>query len=318
MKKLLRILLTLAACSAALCVSAAAVRVDEPAPTKVWGKVSPWDGDGIFLKNDDKDDPLNEVVLQTGGDVFAVDGATGLPLDLDSVKEGDTLYAWIGPVATMSLPPHVFPEVIVGNVPEGTAVPEYYKLRSGGWIDPAGSDKAVFSTQSGSEEPYELEIPLETQVLPWLTKQIVKVQDIEAGSQVLVWRDSEDVVTKVLLFPYAYRGICALNTAGTVFFNGEDIGTPAKILPGEERGDETYLLPVRALAEAAGYEVRWDRDLGAVVSLDGETVFSAKPGADVLVRPEGETSLSSPCVLENGVTYLPEADLCTWLNLFFG
>ena len=49
MKKLLSVLLTLAACSAALCLTAAAAQADKLAPTRVWGMVSPWDGDGVFL-----------------------------------------------------------------------------------------------------------------------------------------------------------------------------------------------------------------------------------------------------------------------------
>ena len=58
MKKLLSVLLTLAALSAALCVSAAAAKIDQISPTRVWGKVSPWDSTGIFLKNGNQNDHL--------------------------------------------------------------------------------------------------------------------------------------------------------------------------------------------------------------------------------------------------------------------
>ena len=67
MKKLLSVLLTLAALSAALCVPAFAAEApaekaseeaaEAPAEklppfVRVWGKVSPWDGEGIYLKNE--------------------------------------------------------------------------------------------------------------------------------------------------------------------------------------------------------------------------------------------------------------------------
>ena len=92
MKKLLKLALAFTACAAALCLTAAAV---EPlSPVKVWGTVSPWDGEGIFLKNSDTSTSLNEVVVHLG-DAPVVDAVTGLPMEKDSIKEGDTLYAWV-------------------------------------------------------------------------------------------------------------------------------------------------------------------------------------------------------------------------------
>lgn len=315
MKKLLSVLLTLAALSAALCVTAAAAPADQLPPARVWGKVSPWEGDGLFLKNDDKDDYLNEAVVHVG-DAPVVDAATGLPLDLKAVKEGDVLYAWIGPAATMSLPPQVFAKVVVGNVPADAKAPEYYELTSGGWKDPAGGDEIVFSYRDADGNSQDLSVPLDAEVTPWLTRQIIRLDDIRPGSQILVWKDAKDAVTKVLVFPYAYQGFAAWSTTAMGVVNGEAVQTPGKVLPGEGN-EKTYLLPIRAMAEAAGYEVRWDKDLGAVVSLGGETVFSAKPGAEVIQTPDGEAGVLSPCVLENGVTYLPAKDLCRALNLFF-
>lgn len=329
MKKLPRILLTLAACSAALCVAAAAEEAvpasapaEEPAKApafvRVWGQVSPWDGEGIFLKNDDPDDPMNEVVLQTGGETYAVDAATGLPLDLKSVREGDTLYAWAGPAMTLSLPPQAVPIVLVGNVPAGASVPEYYELTSGGWKDPAGGDEIVFSYRDADGNPQDLPIPLDAEVTPWLTRQIIRLEGIEAGSQILVWRDESGAAEKVLVFPYAYRGVGSWNTAGTGIVNGEMVSVPGKAVKNEETGETQIYLPLRAMAEAAGYSVSWDKNRGAVVYDENvDLVFFAVPGEEVIFRDGGERGISGPCVLENGVTYLPAEDLCYWLNLYY-
>ena len=59
------------------------------------------------------------------------------------------------------------------------------------------------------------------------------------------------------------------------------------------------------------------KELGVVVSREGETVLTAKPGTDTVMTALGEAGLESPCVLEQGVTYLPAADLCYWLNVYF-
>ena len=83
-----------------------------------------------------------------------------------------------------------------------------------------------------------------------------------------------------------------------------------------QRKDGNVMAPIRGVAEAAGYEVRWDKALGVVVSRDGETVFSVQPGAETVQTPEGEGYLSAPCLKEGGTTYLPLEDLCHWLNLY--
>lgn len=328
MKRLLSLLLTLAALSAALCVTAAAAEAapisapaeesaEAPAFVRVWGKVSPWDGDGIFLKNSNPDDPLNEVVVHPG-EAPAVDAATGLPLDLESVKEGDTLYAWAGPAMTLSLPPQVSALVIVGNIPADFRVPEYAEI-AGQAVSPAPGDQGnpQFPLTGGGA----LEVTDKTVYTPWLTKQLVRMEDLTPGTRVLVWKDKDGAAEKVLVFPYGYQGyVCTLAAMGGVpiavnggFDAERDQDTPQF---SGKRTENGVMAPIRAIAEAAGYEVRWDKALGAVVSLNGETVFSALPDSDVIVTPEGERALSAPCLKEGGTTYLPLEDLCRQLNLF--
>lgn len=325
MKKLLSMLLTLAVCSAALCVTAAGASLEAPstephaaAPAfaRVWGQVSPWDGTGIFLKNDDEDSLMNEVVLLTGEEVYAVDAASGLPLDLEAVQEGDTLYAWAGPAMTLSLPPQVNALAIVGNVPDGTDAPEFCEIARQYVLTPGeeknGKNATVFL--AGGET---MKVTEETVYTPWLTKQIVTMENLIPGTRALVWKGQDGAAEKVLLFPYGYQGYLTAEAMphGDLLIGlsaaGQDIVLPYK------QTEQDLLIPVRAVAEGSGYEVRWDKTLGAVVSLGGETVFSVRPGADVIVTPEGESGIFAPCVLEDGVTYLPAEDLCHWLNLYY-
>ena len=323
MKKLLSIFLALAAMSAALCVPAAAEEAagektpEAPAFVRVWGKVSPWDGEGIFLKNGSKDDALGEVVLHPG-EAPAVDAVTGLPMDLKSVKEGDILYAWAGPAMALSLPPQVSALVIVGNVPADAQAPEFCEI-AGRAVSPAPGDEggAKFPLTGGGE----LEVTDKTVYTPWLTKQLIRMEDLNPGDRVLVWKDADGAAEKIQLLPSVYQGY--VSTFATMHdvriavnggFDAErDQGVPQF---SGKRTENGVMAPIRAIAEAAGYEVRWDKALGAVASLNGETVFSAKPGADVIVTPEGESGLSAPCLKEGGTTYLPLEDLCHFLNLY--
>ena len=325
MKKLLSVLLALAALSAALCVTAAAAETapaaEEPEKlppfVQVWGKVSPWEGEGIYLKNDDKDSHLNEVVIHPG-DAPAVDGATGLPLDLEKVKEGDTLYVWTGPAMALSLPPQMSALVIVGNVPAGAAAPEFCEIARRA-VSPAPGDKGnpTFALTGGET----LEVTDKTVYTPWLTRQMVRMEDLNPGDRALVWKDKNGAAEKVQLLPGVYRGYAStfatmhdVRVAVNGGFDAErDQGVPQFSAKRTENG---VMAPIRGVAEAAGYEVRWDKALGVVVSRDGKTVFSVQPGAETVQTPEGEGYLSAPCLKEGGTTYLPLEDLCHWLNLY--
>ncbi len=327
MKKLLSVWMILAALSAALCVPAAAAEAEAAPPAaepetlppfvQVWGKVSPWDGEGIYLKNDDKDSHLNEVVIHPG-EAPAVDGASGLPLDLEKVKEGDTLYVWTGPAMALSLPPQMSALVIVGNVPAGAAAPEFCEIARRA-VSPAPGDKGnpTFALTGGET----LEVTDKTVYTPWLTRQMVRMEDLNPGDRALVWKDKNGAAEKVQLLPGVYRGY--VSTFATMHdvriavnggFDAErDQGVPQF---SGQRTDKGVMAPIRGVAEAAGYEVRWDKALGVVVSLEGETVFSVQPGAETVQAPGGEGYLSAACLKEGGATYLPLEDLCHWLNLY--
>lgn len=333
MKRLLSLLLSLAVLSAALCTAAAAAETNAPetpaeepeeipAFVRVWGKVSPWDGEGIYLKNDE-DNGLSEVVIHPG-DAPAVDAATGLPLDLKTVKEGDTLYVWSTPVMALSMPPQMGALVIVGNVPEGAAVPEFCEIAQHVWrFAPEDQRNPVFQLTGGGEAHSrggQLEVTDKTVYIPWLTKQIVGIDDLVPGTRVLVWKDENGAAEKIQLLPNVYQGyVCTfshMHGAAIAVNGGFDAERDQDTPQFNMNRSEHAMAPVRGIAEAAGYEVRWDKTLGAVVSLNGETVFSVLPGKDVVVTPEGESGLSAPCLIESGTTYLPLEDLCRYLNLY--
>lgn len=327
MKRLMSLFLALAVCSAALCTAAAAAEeaAEEPVPAfvRVWGKVSPWDGEGIYLKNDE-DNGLSEVVIHPG-DAPAVDASTGLPLDLETVKEGDTLYVWSTPVMALSMPPQMGALAIVGNVPEGQEAPEFCEVAQHVWrFAPEDQKNPVLNLAGGGvwhTQGEQLELTDKTVYTPWLTKQIVGMDDLVPGTRMLVWKDENGAAEKIQLLPSVYQGyVCVFAAMGSmpIAVNGgfdaeRDQDTPQF---NGKRTENGTAAPIRGIAEAAGYEVRWDKALGAVVSLNGETVFSVLPGKDVAVTPEGEVALSAPCLKEAGTTYLPLEDLCGLLNLY--
>lgn len=291
-----------------------------PAPVSVWGKVTKQQDGSLLITSTEQDAVNPEVVVRLPEGTPCVDAATGLPLDLAKVKDGDILYVWAGPAMTLSLPPQTTALVVVGNVKSGSAVPQYYEIIGAGGF-------AILTADSPSPRPQiqfpvaggdNLFVPDSAHVTPWLTRQIVTVDDLVPGSQVLVWRDKDGKVEKVLLFPYTYRGYMSYQCwDGQIRVDGQPL--EAKGIATEHWWDPQY-LPLRAVAEAVNYDVSWVKGQGAVVKEGDKVLFSVLPGTETAVRPgneDGDWELTAPCMIENGVTYLLAGDLAMLLNLYY-
>lgn len=292
-----------------------APKVESLAPVRVWGKVTKMESGSLLLQTDDETALHREVVVHLPEGVPCVDAVTGLPMDMSKVKDGDTLYAWVRNAMTMSLPPQTSALIVVGNVPADYKVPEFYKV--------AGTDKTVMPAIYPAPERTEvnlpvaggetLTIPVSAQFTPWLTRQMVTVDNLVPGSQILVWKDKDGRVEKVLLLPYAYRGYYTMNDKGEVTVNGEKLSVKAKL-------SDPNMLPLRAVAEAVNYDVTWVGGQGATVKEGDKVIFSVLPGAGTAKRPnveDGDWELLTPCVTEMGVTYLAASDLSLLLDLYF-
>ena len=289
--------------------------IESLAPVRAWGKVTKLESGSLLLRTDDETALHKEIVVPLPEGVPCVDAVTGLPMDMSKVKDGDTLYAWVGNAMTMSLPPQTSALIVVGNIPADYKVPEFYKV--------IGTDQTVMPAIYPAPERTEvnlpvaggetLTIPVSAQFTPWLTRQMVTVDNLVPGSQILVWKDKDGKVEKVLLLPYAYRGYYTMNDKGEVTVNGEKLSVNAKL-------SDPNMLPLRAVAEAVNYDVTWVGGQGATVKEGDKVIFSVLPGAGTAKRPnveDGDWELLTPCVTEMGVTYLAASDLSLLLDLYF-
>lgn len=333
MKNVIARVFALTLCAAMVCALPAFAAEEETAaaevpaylvPVRVWGRGTKLENGGLLVQNDDQDDPYREIILHLAETTPVVDAVTGLPLDRE-LKDGEVIYAWVGPAMTLSLPPQAAAEVVVANIPEDFGAPQYCQvaqIKTRGYVDKSGPLIAVeVAVTSGLglkiEEP-GLQITVQAELLPWKTRQIVQLEDLQPGSQFLAWTDSSGAVTRILLFPYAYRTWLRYDGYGGIDMPGEGFPrTPNGYLTVAAREtEEEVLLPIRAVAEAAGYTVNWVPGQGAVVTSGESLVFSVLPGQDAVHTPNGETDLTGACYFENGTTYLPADDLVYLLNLF--
>ena len=320
MKKRILQCLSLVLCAALLSIPAAAAETEEETPARLgpvayWGTVTWIDEDSFLLDRGERDD-LSDAVVVHVGDAPCLDAVTGNTLNLDTLEDGDTVYVWVGPAMMLSMPPQSAASLILGNIPADYAVPQYYEI-TGSVITEAS---AVLSV-AGSNDT--VTVPASAQVSPYLTRNLVTLADLVPGTRILVWSDAKGTPEKVLVFAYEYRGYVAAAEDGTVSVNGAAVDQKAKTT-----ADGDTLLPIRAVAEALGMNVRWDAAQGAVVSygedmvkpapLESETLMTALPGGAITAVDSDGTAeeVYGACVIENGVTYVSMAALAQALDLY--
>lgn len=318
-------LLSLALCAACLLsVTALAAETPEPiaseptsatvpqplSPVGIWGKAARQENGSLLLTSGDPDASNPEVIVHLTEDTWYVDGVTGAAMDAEKIKDGDTLYIWVGPAMTMSLPPQATALLVVGNVPADGKAPQYAEITA----------PAIFPAPGGTERRFpiaggELTVLESAEVKPFQTKNIVKLDDLVPGTRILTWAGEDGKINRVLVFPYAYSGYLTASEDGAILFNGEELPVKSRVLPLED-GRQMY-LPLRAVAEAAGYTVGWVSGKGAVVSRDDAELFSVQAGSDTAKTPDGEHGLLGGCTIDKGVTYLPAGDFAQLLNVYF-
>ena len=146
----------------------------------------------ITMDNQSGNSYAGEVVLTVSPDTTViVDGEQGLPADLSEIKAGDTIYAYIGPAMTMSLPPQTNAEFIICKVPADTKAPEYVKS-----MEENKDESWTLVSDAGTTYQIAADCPIQ----PYLTRQIVKLIDVVDGSRVLIWSDSQNQAQKLVLF----------------------------------------------------------------------------------------------------------------------
>lgn len=315
MKRTLAMLLTLVLTAGLLCMPARAQETAKTnaAPVRVWGTVTRQEDGGLLVENSNESDPYHQVVLR-GESILCLDAVTGEPMDIDTIKDGDMIYAWIGPAVTASLPPQATAFLILANIPADYAVPMYYEIVSVTAQAAAEEEgkSSVAWTEVLTSEGKSLKITDEAKLMAHEAEKVPGLEDLIPGTRMLVWTGMDGKVIKLLVFPYDYAGYLSWEEDGTVSLNGKTLPVKAKLADGEA------LLPVRAVAEAMELDVQWVSGKGAVVEKEEKTVLTALPGGSISGWDSAGVSFTveGTCVLEKGTTYISSDVLLELLDLF--
>lgn len=167
------------------------------APVKIWGDITEVGDSTITVDNQSPVSSAGEIIFNIDSEyTYIVDGNTGLPVALPLVQPG-AFEAYLGPAMTMSLPPQTTPYVVVVHLLED-ASPAQYVIAARPLEDTDGGK--ILTAIDGAQ--YTLADSVE--ISPFLTRNIVVLEDIAAASRCLVWEDADGKVERIVLFAQEY------------------------------------------------------------------------------------------------------------------
>lgn len=160
---------------------------------RIWGSIEQVGEGELIVDNQSHNSSMGEMIIKIDPEQTKVlDAADGLPVELGEIT-GDSFEAYLGPTMTMSLPPQTTAELVIVNIPQDAQAPLYVTAR--GPIEETELGQTLMSENGAAYVLTE-----ETQVLPYLTRNIVRAEDIMEGSNCLIWQDADGAVEKLVLF----------------------------------------------------------------------------------------------------------------------
>jgi len=166
-----------------------------PKSVRIYGPVTKMEDGRLSIDNQSGMSTSGEIILNVADDMtYILDAMTGLPVALEDVKDGDTIYAYIGPAMTMSLPPMTNAVMIFTNLPADAKAPDYVEVKS--MVTDAGTSKSVLTAADGTE----FTLAEDCNIFPYLTRNIVTLDDLTQGKKCVVWSDDENTASKIMLF----------------------------------------------------------------------------------------------------------------------
>ncbi len=166
-----------------------------PSVIRLYGTINEA-ADGSFSMNRQFENGCQEeVIIHTDPEqTMILDAVNGFPAELSTVQPGSSIYAYVGPAMTMSIPPQMSAVMVLVDIPQDAAAPEYVIASSG--LKEDGQGGYLLETQEGTQ----IKIPADCSIIPYLTRQMVTLTDITEGRRCLVWLGTDGTAQKIVLF----------------------------------------------------------------------------------------------------------------------
>ena len=122
-----------------------------------------------------------------------LDGENGYPVELTEVEVDEAVFAYIGQTMTLSLPAQVTAEVVFCDLPDSLRVPEFVTVTQ---MEQQSDGSYLMTTDT--DQQYL--VPENCEILPYLTRNLVTLADVQPDSTCMVWCDERLTAKKIVLF----------------------------------------------------------------------------------------------------------------------
>ncbi len=168
---------------------------EDPQALRIYGSALHMEDGRLSIDNQSGVSFEGEIILNISQESTRIlDAASGAPLALEDIEDGETIYVYVGPTMTMSLPPMTNADIILADIPADFKVPDYVEIDS--VVTDAESSQTVLTALDGTE--YVL--AEDCDIFPYLTRNMVTLDDLTQGKKVIVWSGDDNTATRIMVF----------------------------------------------------------------------------------------------------------------------
>lgn len=171
-----------------------AMPVEQSASIRIWGPVLRVEEGSIAIDNRSEVSFRGEMIVTVDPESTRIlDGENGRPVELSELGEGEAVFVYIGQSAAMSEPPIVNASLILCKIPDDLRIPDQVCVTD---MEQQSDGSFLLSADNG----IQYLVPQDCEIQPYLTRNVVTLQDLQAGRCCLVWSDERRAAQKIILF----------------------------------------------------------------------------------------------------------------------
>lgn len=171
------------------------MHVPDYTPMPFDGTVVSVDG-GQLTMNRRYDWGTEEMIVTLSEETRILDAVNGYPVSVENLEAGEPIRVYVGLAMTMSLPPMANGVVVLCDIPADAGFPIYTDVQE---LAASGNGCYTLTTIDGTV----VNVGENTMLLPYLTRNIVCVEDLVPGTTILLWTEAGNSAAayKIVIFP---------------------------------------------------------------------------------------------------------------------
>lgn len=199
MKKMTKLAVVVCAAVMTAAFGFMSLAADAPGPVMMEGTVVSVENGRLTLKRR-LGDGTEEVLINITDDTKILESVNGYPIPGENLEKGEAVRVYVGPAMTLSLPPITNGVVILADIPADFGFPVYGTVQSL-VQNPDTSDGKEGGYTLTTTDGNTYTVNSSTVLLPYLTRNIVRAEDMAPGTPILLWTDGdENPPAKIVIF----------------------------------------------------------------------------------------------------------------------